>query len=412
MRSATLSVLIGLAVFTGWLAVAGPVEVTFWHPYGATSWTGEYLQRKAEEFNATHPSIHVTLQSFSSYLEILQKIQQAAVVKQLPSIACIGYGLEEYLINSGLVTPLEGLLAPAELTDFFPSLLAVTSREGKVYGIPFAFSVPLIFYHSDLFEVAGMDPNSPPRNWQEFLQMSKVIAKKLGIFGSTMAFDDPWTFETTVRSSCGSLISSDGSICALDSEIAAEILAALAEGTNEGWFLFNLDFFQTLQTFLGKGVAMFGTSSYGILYYHENVPEVKAAAWPVKAGCEPQLPAGGNALFVFGNNDGEREAAAKFVVFLTSQEAIIEWAENSGYLPTRQSALAGMAEFIHSIPNYETAVRQINYIVPPTRFPARHILIINDLIMDTLEKVLVGKVAPVSALAELCTRINQLLGTK
>jgi ABC-type sugar transport system, periplasmic component len=246
-------------------------------------------------------------------------------------VATIAYGFDQYIVNSGIATPINDLLGNdtnAFLGDFYPSLINVTTFNGKTYGVPFALSVAEIFYHSDLFEKAGLDPNNPPKTWEELLEAAQTIHEKLGIYGATFALDDPWTFEATVRSNGGEFLDANGKP-SLDSDVAIETLSDWGKGAADSSILYNADFNETLQSFGAQEVAMFAVSSYGTLYYKDSLPLVKAMPWPAAEGKVAQSPAGGNSLYIFGNNDAERKAAAEFIEFLTSPEANAEWAKNS-----------------------------------------------------------------------------------
>jgi len=369
---------------------AEPVEIAFWYPYGEGSWTGDFLAARIESFNAENPDIVVTGQSFESYTAIIEGLQRAAAGENLPGVATIGFGFDEYIVNSELATPYDDLLgdeAAAFLGDFFPSLTTVTTFDGKTYGVPLALSVAEVFYHSDVFEQAGLDPENPPATWAEFLEAARTINAELGIYGATFALDDPWTFETAVRSSGGAFLTEDGP--QLDSDIAVTVLSDWGMGVADGSILYNADFFETLQTFGAQQVAMFATSSYGTLIYAEIAPLVKAMPWPAAEGEVARIPAGGNSLYVFGNSDAERAAAAALVTYLTSPEANAEWAMNSGYLPTRTSSLEAMEDFITGFDNYQVAVDAIENVVPPTQFGTRT-LQANQYIMDAIEAVMLG----------------------
>lgn len=390
-------------------APAGPVEITFWYPYGEGSWTGDFLAAQIEAFNAENADIVVTGQSFESYTAIIEALQRAAAGENLPGIASIGFGFDEYIVNSGLTVSYNELLgadADAYLADFFPSLTAVTTFDGETYGIPLALSVAEVFYHSDLFEQAGLDPAAPPATWAEFLAAAQTIQSELGIYGATFALDDPWVFETTVRSNGGEFLNADGP--QLDSAIAAATLEEWGNGVADGTILYNADFFETLQSFGAQQVAMFATSSYGTLIYADIAPMVKAMPWPAAEGEVARIPAGGNSLYVFGNDDAERAAAAAFVTYLTSPEANAEWAMNSGYLPTRISSLEAMGEFIEGFENYQIAVDGIDNVVPPTQFGTQT-LQANQYIMDAIEAVLLGANTAGDALTEANQSISDLL---
>jgi ABC-type glycerol-3-phosphate transport system substrate-binding protein len=389
-----------------------PVAVSFWYPYGEGSWTGDFLAKKISEFNAANPDIVVEGQSYQDYAAIIEGIQRGAAGKNLPSIATVGFGYDNYMIDSGLAYPIDSLLgdnSKSFLSDFYPSLLGVTTRDNKTYGIPLALSVAEVFYHPDLFEKAGLDPKNPPKNWDEFIKDTQIIHEKLGIYGATFALDDPWIFETAVRSNGANLISDDGKTANLASDTAVKILTDWGDGATKGEILYNADFMQTMQSFGEKQVAMFAVSSYGTVYYHTNLPDVKAIPFPAGKEFSLQSPAGGNSLYILGNNDAERAAAAKFIQFLTEPAANAEWAENSGYLPTRASSLKEMADFAKGFDNYQVAVDTINNVVTPTQWPSRHALQINQIIMQAIESTMLGKSSAKDALTQANEQVNAFL---
>ena len=389
----------------------GPVNCAFWYPYGEGSWTGDFIAKKIDEFNSANPDIIISGQSYENYASIVEGLQRAAAGKNLPGIATIAYGYDSYIIKSGLCAPVNDYLEDERfLDDFFPSLLHVTGKNGKTYGIPLALSVAEIFFHGDLFKEAGLDPRTPPQTWDEFVAAAKILHDTSGIYGATFAMDDIWIFETAVRSLGGNLLSSDGKSATVDCPEAVKILSDWAEGVEKGYFLYNADFMETLQSFGGKQAAMFAVSSYGTLYYHNSLPEVSAMHWPAAHGKAIQSPAGGNSLYVFGNNDSEREAAVRFIEFLTNPEANAEWAMNSGYLPTRKSSLEEMSDFIEGFDNYRTAVSEIEFVVPPVQFPGDETPLIRNTIMEAIEAALLGKLTPQDALKEANGEINALIG--
>lgn len=389
-----------------------PITISFWYPYGEGSWTGDFLANKISEFNENNSMITVEGQSYQDYASIIEGLQRSAAAKNLPAIATIGFGFDDYIIGSGLANPIKNYLgddASDFLSDFYPALLDVTTYDGKVYGIPLALSIAEIFYHPDLFEQAGLDPNSPPENWQELMESAKTIKDETGVYGLTFALDDPWTFETSVRSNGAELLSEDGTSANLNSESAIKVLQDWGDGVANGSILYNADFMQTLQTFGAKQVAMFAVSSYGTTYYHENLPEVRAMKFPAGEGHEFKSPAGGNSLYLLGNNDEERAAAVEFLKFLTNPEANAEWAINSGYLPTRSSSLEKMGEFIEGFDNYKLAVDSINNVVAPTLWPSSKVLQINQIIMESIEATMLGQLTAEQSLEQANQKVNDLL---
>ncbi|MCT9821031.1 extracellular solute-binding protein [Microbacterium sp. W1N] len=67
--------------------------------------------------------------------------------------------------------------------DLNPRVMQFLERDGAVYGIPeksYAFG---LVYNRDLFEQAGLDPDSPPATWDEVREYADQIAKATGKTG-------------------------------------------------------------------------------------------------------------------------------------------------------------------------------------------------------------------------------------
>jgi sn-glycerol 3-phosphate transport system substrate-binding protein len=52
--------------------------------------------------------------------------------------------------------------------------------EGRVYGIPFQNSTPLLYYNVDAFKDAGLDPDHPPVTWADWIAAAKALTKPDG----------------------------------------------------------------------------------------------------------------------------------------------------------------------------------------------------------------------------------------
>ena len=80
------------------------------------------------------------------------------------------------LASQDVVAPLEDLPGAEELLGRLePS--AVEELYGHTYYIPIGADVTMMIYNKALFEAAGLDPESPPETWQEFLDAAAAISK-------------------------------------------------------------------------------------------------------------------------------------------------------------------------------------------------------------------------------------------
>lgn len=80
------------------------------------------------------------------------------------------------LASQDVVAPLEDLPGVAELLGRLePS--AVEELYGHTYYVPVGADVTMMIYNKALFEAAGLDPESPPETWQDFLDAAAAISE-------------------------------------------------------------------------------------------------------------------------------------------------------------------------------------------------------------------------------------------
>ncbi|WP_143522467.1 extracellular solute-binding protein, partial [Pseudomonas sp. 2822-17] len=73
--------------------------------------------------------------------------------------------------------------------------------DGKLYGIPYLRSTPILYMNVDMLKEAGLDP-AGPKNWDEF----EEYARTLTIPGEQVGISMPvgiWFFEAFVAQAGG-----------------------------------------------------------------------------------------------------------------------------------------------------------------------------------------------------------------
>jgi ABC-type sugar transport system permease subunit/ABC-type glycerol-3-phosphate transport system substrate-binding protein len=90
-----------------------------------------------------------------------------------------------------LVQPLDADVAAWRQEDpegvdrhFPPVAMPAVTQDGKIHGVPINFYKTVLFYRADLFRQAGLDPNRPPRNWDElYAYAQKLTVPEKGQYG-------------------------------------------------------------------------------------------------------------------------------------------------------------------------------------------------------------------------------------
>jgi len=85
-------------------------------------------------------------------------------------------------------------------TDSFNPIIldAVTGGDGHIYGFPRQAYANALSYNRELFEAAGLDPDSPPTTWDEVREYAKKISDATGKAGySQMAINNTGGWQLT-----------------------------------------------------------------------------------------------------------------------------------------------------------------------------------------------------------------------
>jgi sn-glycerol 3-phosphate transport system substrate-binding protein len=126
------------------------------------------MQRLIEQFDQQHPDIHVTAVYTGSYDDTNVKTHAAIAAGQPPGAVIMSANfVREYVINDEVVSfddliARDGQTPDQFMAEFWPALKLNATELGRVYGVPFQNSTPLLYYSVDAFKDAGLDPDHPP----------------------------------------------------------------------------------------------------------------------------------------------------------------------------------------------------------------------------------------------------------
>ncbi len=158
-----------------------PITIEFWN-----SWTGpdgDTLVAQVEKFNEENPwGITVNMDISASFAE---KLSTSLPTGDAAPLILMGTGdrfkYAEYL------TPIDDVWTNTTLKeeDFNPNAIDVCRLDGSTYAIPFQNSMYYLYWNKDLFTQAGLDPETPPANFDEFAEMaSKLTNPDMNIYGA------------------------------------------------------------------------------------------------------------------------------------------------------------------------------------------------------------------------------------
>jgi multiple sugar transport system substrate-binding protein len=162
---------------------AGSVSYWYTGPFEADPQIS-HDQDKAfwDAFHAAYPNIKTDVQSIT-YNELLDKFRTALLGNAAPMVIRLQ-------ILGGVEFAAKGYLQPVKpedfgytTADFWPGALKSVTYDNTLYGLPTNNETMAFIWNAKLFKDAGLDPESPPKTWDDVVAYSKQIHDKLGVSG-------------------------------------------------------------------------------------------------------------------------------------------------------------------------------------------------------------------------------------
>jgi sn-glycerol 3-phosphate transport system substrate-binding protein len=401
---------------------ADAVEIDLFFPVPVQGKLADKMKELIDRFNASHADIKATAVYTGSYDDTNLKTRAAIKAGKPPGAVIMSANfVREYVIN-GDVDPFDPILAkdgkkPLEFFDnFWPALKPNAVVDGKVYGIPYQNSTPLMYYSVAAFQDAGLDPDKPPQNWADWLDAAKKLTKpngeRWGInFPGTYDYCG-WLTSAFVMQNGGQYYNHDyGGEVYYDAPSALGALTLIDTLVNKAKVMPPgvSDANACTSAFFAGRLGMMLLSTGSLSFVRDNMKTPYKVAFLPKA-VRHAAPIGGASLILPKGNTPERQAAAwTLISWLISPEIAGEWSRFTGYFAPRKAAydVPDMEKFMTDHPDAKIALDQLEYAVP--WFDTFNTVAVRKAMEDQVQAILSGKIAPADACAAAQKAADELL---
>ncbi len=378
---------------------------------------GKHMDERAAEFEQ-QTGIKVNL--IEVEWDTMVNKQAVALTAKEPTydiVDCGSFMLPEYVPN-GLYDDLSDMFPPEVKAKYMEGMVDAVTVDGKVYAAPLMASWTIMFYNAEMFKNAGLDPNKPPKTWDELVEYGKKLQTK-----DTYAIADslgPGEYVTCAffrwAKSAGAKISEwrNGKVYwLLNSPECVEAAKFLKRLLDEG----AMDpgsptyYQQQVADLFGKGhAAMF--VNWDMMQLAFNDPSQTPYAGKIKAAVMPGLKSGltgsieGHEYMAIPSPSKHKQAARRFIKFITSMENEKRRAIEQGMTPVYK-ALFDDPDVKKALPLDVIFESAANCYYRPA---IPEYTEISDIISTEIQNILVNNKDVVKALTDATNKANELCG--
>jgi multiple sugar transport system substrate-binding protein len=221
-------------------------------------------------------------------------------------------------------------------------------------------------------------------------------------------------WQALVFSHGGTMLTADEKTVAFDGPAGQKAIAMLGRMVKEGTMR-NVSQATALQDFVAGRLGIWSHSTSRLGGVGKQVGktfDLRTARFPVYAGPDSRLPAGGNVAMIFTKDPAKQRAAWEYVKFATGPVGATLMVKGTGYFPAnaqpaRDPGLLG--DFYRQNPNHQTAIGQLPMLTAWYAFPGDNGLKITDVIKDHLQTVVAQNATPEQALRAMTTDVQALV---
>lgn len=172
---------------TGSKTEAGVQKVVFWHAMGGA--TTKVVDQLVANFNESQDKVQVEAVYQGTYDDLLSKLKASMGTNEGPSVVQMYEIGSRFMIDSKLITPMQDFIDADQwdAAQLEPNISGYYTFENKLYSMPFNSSNPILYYNKDLFKDAGLDPENPPKTFEELTIAAETISKKGKAVGANFA---------------------------------------------------------------------------------------------------------------------------------------------------------------------------------------------------------------------------------
>ncbi|NMO95755.1 ABC transporter substrate-binding protein [Paenibacillus lemnae] len=389
-----------------------PVTIQYWHSHAETQMGG--LNYMIDEFKKAYPHITVEPVFQGGYPDLQKKLSAAVAANDVPAVTNVEVSVVANFADGGLFQDLTPYIKrdKVDMEDFSKGMLQAYAYNDKQYGFPLIVSTSVMVYNKTLLDKLGVQP---PQTWDEIEDYNSKVTEKEGGKTTRYAFSvpgwDTWYYDPWISNGGGTVLTDDDTV-GFDQPESLRWAENFKKWIDDGSLMmgFGKGASDTMrQMFLDEKIGMVEHSSAIIKMYVENAKfDVGVSFLPGDKERKSHI-GGAGIVMMSGAKEEQKEAAWKFIQFMTSAEHNIKWADETGYLPTHKSVIDSEEgkQYFEKWPQYKAVFDNFDNVGPRPQHPAYPEM--SSVYKDIVGEMILNGKDPVPMLKENTQKMNDVL---
>ncbi|MDU5106932.1 sugar ABC transporter substrate-binding protein [Clostridium sp.] len=336
-----------------------PQEITFslWDQAQAPA-----MEKIASEFTKENPNIKVKVE-VTPWGEYWTKLETGAQAGKLPDVITYNASNMPKYVDAGMLEDLSETLKDVDLNEFIEPVKDIYTFDSKLYALPRDWDTICLAYNKNILEKAGA---KVPTNWDELLEATLKV-KEANIEGITPfyfgigneTYTGTWNF---IAQAGGSVLDNNKNQSGYHNSANKEAVQFMYDlvqthkvvptpAEAEGWPV----------AIMSEGKAAFayiGTYALGTVKDSPIVDQIGIALLP-KGKTDTRALVHGTGTAVSAKS-ANKDAALKFVKFLTTDIANKILAEDAGVLPAKVNMADAYYSGLPQFPEVKSIIEDAN----------------------------------------------------
>ncbi len=155
------------------------VVLQYWDTQPDLEPTGRMLHNLIKKFDEEHPELKVQIQ-YIFHENFDDKLKTSILGKSPPDVVLMDrFVTSSYADNDSLI-PLDNFIKKDNIkaNDYFENCWNECVYNGKVWSIPHHTDIRMLYYREEDFREVGLDPDKPPKTWEQVFEYAKKLTKK------------------------------------------------------------------------------------------------------------------------------------------------------------------------------------------------------------------------------------------